>query len=273
MDAGYDRNQFYRRVGEVIHAVLAEGDQSFSAFAPDQPQGFPTLLALVTLLQYAEEYTDRQAAEAAKVRADWKYALHLPLSYAGFDPLWLCRLREHTFHSPSAAAGMRALFERLETTGLFDRCTFVPDPHQPYPELHFLQSICRLNRLAQVVEAMLLAVETLAAQECSRLPALWLSRLYEAHGKTFRGLRKVRTAAEAACLVAGIGRDIACLLDCVETSGEENLIALPEIGHLRKIFEANYSRVEDRRPGETYWCWKPVDCYLCGPASMGGLNG
>jgi hypothetical protein len=273
MEAGYDRNLFFRRAGEVIHAVLAEGDQSFAAFASDQPPGFPTLLALVTLFQYAEGYTDRQAAEAARARADWKYALHLPLSYAGFDPTWLCRLREHTFRSPSAAEGMRVLFGRLESTGLFDRCAFVPDPAQSSPELQILGSICRLNRLVQVAEAMLLAVEALAAQESSRLSALWLSQLYEAQVKTFRGLRKARYADESACMVGGIGRDIAYLLGCVEASGEEDLIALPEIGRLRKLFEANYSRAEDRRLGEPDWCWKSVDCYLCGPASKGGLNG
>jgi hypothetical protein len=273
MEAGYDRNQYYRRVGEVIHAVLSEGNQSFAAFSPGQPRGFPTLLALVTFLQYAEGYTDRQAAEAARVRSDWKYVLHLPLSYPGFDPIWLCRLREHVFRSPSAAAGMGELFKRLGSTGLFEQCVFVPDSNQSSPELLILGSICRLNRLVQVTEATLLAVEALAAQESSRLPALWLSRLFEANAKTFRSLREVQTAADAACLVGGIGRDIACLLDCVETSGEENLVALPEIGHLREIFEANYDRAEDHRPGETFWIWRPVDCDLCGPASKGGMNG
>ena len=42
-------------------------------------------LALVTVLQYAEGLTDRQAANAVRERIDWKYALGLELTDAGFD--------------------------------------------------------------------------------------------------------------------------------------------------------------------------------------------
>lgn len=40
---------------------------------------------LVTLLQFAEDLTDRQAAEAVRGRIDWKYALSLELTDPGFD--------------------------------------------------------------------------------------------------------------------------------------------------------------------------------------------
>lgn len=36
-------------------------------------------------MQYMENYTDRQAAEAMKTRIDWKYALSLELTDPGFD--------------------------------------------------------------------------------------------------------------------------------------------------------------------------------------------
>jgi transposase len=40
-----------------------------------QPAEVPWRLALVTLMQYAEGLTDRQAALAVRTRIDWKYAL------------------------------------------------------------------------------------------------------------------------------------------------------------------------------------------------------
>ena len=41
-------------------------------------------LALVTVLQYIENLTDRQAAEAVRGRTDWKYLLGLELQDSGF---------------------------------------------------------------------------------------------------------------------------------------------------------------------------------------------
>jgi transposase len=45
----------------------------------------PWRLALVTLMQFSENFTDRQAADAVRGRIDWKYALGLASTDPGFD--------------------------------------------------------------------------------------------------------------------------------------------------------------------------------------------
>ena len=50
-----------------------------------QPAYASWRLVLVTVLQYIENLTDRQAANAACERIDWKYALGLELTDQGFD--------------------------------------------------------------------------------------------------------------------------------------------------------------------------------------------
>ncbi|GAC1302452.1 MAG: hypothetical protein NVSMB27_42480 [Ktedonobacteraceae bacterium] len=47
-----------------------------------------------TLLQYVEDLTDRQAAEAVRTRLDWKYLLGLELGDAGFDASVLVEFRQ-----------------------------------------------------------------------------------------------------------------------------------------------------------------------------------
>jgi hypothetical protein len=55
-------------------------------FAKDGALGVPPWrLALVTILQFHENLSDRHAAEAVRARIDWKYALSLELTDEGFD--------------------------------------------------------------------------------------------------------------------------------------------------------------------------------------------
>ena len=58
-----------------------------------KPAESPGRLALVTLLQFAEDLTDREAADAVRLRIDWKYALGLELDDAGFHYSALCKFR------------------------------------------------------------------------------------------------------------------------------------------------------------------------------------
>ena len=50
-----------------------------------RPGVCPGRLALVCVLQFAENLTDRQAAHAVRARIDWKYLLGPELSDPGFD--------------------------------------------------------------------------------------------------------------------------------------------------------------------------------------------
>ena len=50
-----------------------------------RPAESPGRLALITVMQFAEGLSDRQAADAVRARIDWKYALGLTLEDAGFD--------------------------------------------------------------------------------------------------------------------------------------------------------------------------------------------
>jgi transposase len=62
-------------------------DEQFRDLYPalGQPAVSPARLALVTVMQFVENLTDRQAAQAVRARIDWKYALGLELSDPGFN--------------------------------------------------------------------------------------------------------------------------------------------------------------------------------------------
>jgi transposase len=62
-------------------------DERFAALFAVQgrPAETPWRLALVLVLQFAENLSDRQAADAVRARIDWKYLLGLDLTDDGFD--------------------------------------------------------------------------------------------------------------------------------------------------------------------------------------------
>ena len=68
-------------------------DEQFSELFGQRwkPAESPGRLALVTLLQFAEDLTDCEAADAVRSRIDWKYVLGLELDDAGFHYSALCK--------------------------------------------------------------------------------------------------------------------------------------------------------------------------------------
>src|SRR5947209_10183144 len=86
-------------------------DEDFRDLFPSrgQPAQAPWRLALVTLMQYAEGLTDRQAADAVRTRIDWKYALSVELTDGGFDFSVLSEFRSRLL----ANGAERRLFDLL----------------------------------------------------------------------------------------------------------------------------------------------------------------
>ena len=68
------------------HLGAIYNQSTFEALYPQRgkPAEAPWRLALITVMQFAEDLTDRAAANAVRSRIDWKYALSLDLTDPGF---------------------------------------------------------------------------------------------------------------------------------------------------------------------------------------------
>jgi transposase len=70
--AAFPKGNIYMKLRERIGTIIH--DEDFVAlFAKDGAPGLPPWrLALITILQFHENLSDRQAAEAVRARIDWK---------------------------------------------------------------------------------------------------------------------------------------------------------------------------------------------------------
>ena len=119
-------------------------DQMGPALFPrrGQPAEAPWRLALVTVMQYMEGLSDRQAAEAVRERIDWKYALGLELTDPGFDFSVLTEFRTRLLAGGAEAQLLQALLDLCKSRGWLKA-----RGRQRTDSTHVLAAIRDLNRL------------------------------------------------------------------------------------------------------------------------------
>src|SRR5262245_50440588 len=78
--AAFPQANTYLSLRDELGTLFADAD--FAPLYPTrgQPAAAPWRLALVTVMQFIENLSDRQAADAVRARIDWKYALGLELT-------------------------------------------------------------------------------------------------------------------------------------------------------------------------------------------------
>ncbi|MFB7225060.1 transposase [Streptomyces sp. NPDC056227] len=81
------------RLRERLAEIFADEPFAATFGVRGAPGISPAVLSLVTVLQFAEDLTDRQAAAMAVRAIDWKYAIGAELGDTGFDPSVLSRFR------------------------------------------------------------------------------------------------------------------------------------------------------------------------------------
>jgi transposase len=116
--AAFPKGNPYLTLRDDLGPVFA--DRDFADLHPERgrPACPPWRLALVTLLQFREELSDRQAAEAVRARIDWKYLLDLELGDAGFDFSLLCDFRSRLLAGSAEERLLERVLEACRAHGL-----------------------------------------------------------------------------------------------------------------------------------------------------------
>jgi transposase len=224
------------------------GDEDFGRLYPSrgQPALTPWRLALVTVFQFLENLSDRQAADAVRARIDWKYALGLELTDPGFHFSVLTEFRARLVAGNAEQLLLDRMLERFEARGLVKA-----RGKQRTDSTHVLAAVHDLHLLELVGETLRAALDDLAAAVPDWLravaPPAWFGR-YTRRVEEYR-LPKGREAREA--LAREIGADgvlLLALLDAPAAPAEAR--AVPMVRTLREIWRVHYACGDD---GQLRW--------------------
>ncbi|GIK38904.1 MAG: hypothetical protein BroJett011_27370 [Chloroflexota bacterium] len=146
-------------------------------------------------MQFIENLTDRQAAEAVRGRIDWKYALGLDLTDPGFDFSVLSEFRQRLIEGGVERRLLETLLERCATKGLLGG-----KKKQRTDSTHVLAAIRMLNLVELVGETMRRVLNDLAQTAPhwlqGQLQPEWIKR----YGRPFDSYRLPQSEAERKAL-------------------------------------------------------------------------
>jgi transposase len=112
------KGDLYMQIRDQLGAIYEDHSFAHLFAARGHPAIAPWQLALVSVFQFMEGLSDRQAAEAVRQRIDWKYALGLELTDPGFDFSVLGQFRSRLIAGGAEMQLFEVLLDQLKTRGL-----------------------------------------------------------------------------------------------------------------------------------------------------------
>jgi Transposase domain (DUF772) len=228
----------YLTIGDQFEQLLA--DIAPARLDPSGMQSASTLavLALVTIFQFAENLPDRRAAEATRTRPDWKYALHLAQTYPGLEHYQLCEFRRPLLRDSAAQHVLQQVLDRLAETDLLSGVD-----RQQIVAAEVLAAVCRVSRLEQLIEAMRMVLEAMAAFEPESLRTITLPHWYERYSQMQAARDLPKSKEEQTSLARAIGADARYLLEAIARAGDD-LNSLPETRVLQQVWLLQFDQSE-----------------------------
>lgn len=218
-------------------------DEDFASFFSNlgQPALTPWRLALVTVFQFLENLSDRQAADAVRGRLDWKYGLGLELEDPGFHFSVLGEFRARLVEN-KAELLLDKMLAHFREVGLLK-----VRGHARTDSTHVLASVRQLHKLEMAGETVRAALNGLAAAApewlADHLNPEWVERY--AHRVEDYRLPKGKAARDAYGLA--VAEDGYTLLDALGlSSASRELRELNAVVTLRACWEQYFVR-EDKK--------------------------
>jgi transposase len=208
--AAFPKGNPYMKLRDELGMLYPDGEFMELFSSVGQPAEAPGLLALVTVFQFMEGLSDRQTAESVRGRIDWKYALGLELTYAGFDYSILSEFRQRLIEGGLEEQLLDELLIVCVSKGWLKKrgC-------QRSDSTHVLSAVRELNRLEMVGETLRHALNAIASVDAGwarqHIPTEWFKK----YAVRFEAYRFPKSDAERTELGRTIGMDGSQFLELI----------------------------------------------------------
>lgn len=247
--AAFPKGTLAMRVRDELPGLFAD-EQFASAFGVRGKPGIsPGQLAMVTVLQFAENLTDRQAADAVRGRIDWKYALGLELTDPGFDHTVLTGFRQRLIDHGLGEKVLDLLLARLAELGVVKA-----GGRQRTDATHVLAAVRSVNRLEFLAETLRAALEALAVAApdwlATQIDPEWIPR----YGARIDSYRLPAGEEKRKALAVQVGLDGFAVLEAVHADHAPVwLREIPAVVILRTVWITQYHRTITDGRQEVTW--------------------
>jgi transposase len=201
----------------------------------------PGRLALVSMLQFAEGLSDREAADAVRRDLLWKYLLRLPIDDSGFDSTVLSEFRNRLVTNGQEQLLFDKLLSLAQEKGLLKKSKQRTDSTFVFARAK------NLSRLELVQETMRNTLEVLAVAAPEWLQQILKPEWFERYEQWGYNYRLAKTETKRKQLIQDIGEDGFYLLSAID----RDMLGLKDIeavATLRRVWEEQFTNNDGGPP-------------------------
>lgn len=261
--AAFPKGNIYLQMRDQLGAIYSDDLFSELYSSEGQPAFSPWRLALITIMQFAENLSDRQAAEAVRARLDWKYALSLELTDIGFHYSILCEFRSRLVNSSQGRLLLDSLLKCLTEKGLLKA-----RGQQRTDSTAIIGAVRELDQLELVGETLRYALNVLATVAPDWLLEQVQAEWFDRYAERVEEYRLPESKAERQLLSQQMGQDGYYLLSRIYAETALPWLAqIQAVEVLRRVWIQQYwmdedvvkRRTPDNMPATGEWIRSPYD--------------
>jgi transposase len=234
--AAFPKGNLYIQMRDELGSIYTD-DMFIELYSNEgQPGWSAWRLALITVMQFAENLSDRQAADAVRARLDWKYALSLELTDSGFHYSILSEFRARLVRHEKSQLLLDEILKIFKEKGWIKT-----RGQQRTDSTHMLATVRELDQLEVVGETLRYTLNVLATVAPDWLRMRLKPEWGERYGERVDEYRLPKEKQDRQELLKTIGQDGQELLEAIEAEHEQAWLKEVEaVKILHQVWEQQY---------------------------------
>ncbi|MEZ4678716.1 MAG: transposase [Caldilineaceae bacterium] len=242
----YRKGNRYLALRDELGPIFQDESFAYLFAARGKPAESPGNLALVVVVQYMEDLSDRAAADAVRSRIDLKYLLGLELGDQGFDYSVLSEFRSRLVENSAEALLLETILDLCRK-----KAWLKARGKQRTDSTHVLAAVRSLNRYELLGETLRHALNIVAIAHPQLLQEQASVEWHKRYDRRIEKAQLPKSKAARQAWATRVGADGVTLLQWVTAAG---LQKLPAVQLLQQVWQQQFhqdgEQIRLRQAGE-----------------------